>query len=81
MTTKDTKDVIAHVRAAVTFTRQAKHMGLRELFRECGVSIPTLSRIERGHSMDAETFLKLIEWLHNHKDAPPRGRTRKKAQP
>jgi len=81
MTTKEAKEVIAHVRATVTFARQAKHLGLRELFRACGVSIATLSRIERGHSMDAETFLKLIEWLHNHKDAPPRGRTRKQAQP
>lgn len=78
MTTEEAREVIGHVRAMVTFKRQAQHMGLRELFKECGVSIPTLSRIERGHSMDAETFLKLIEWLHNHKDAPPRGRGRAK---
>lgn len=74
MTTQEAREVLAHVRAMVTFKRQAQHMGLRELFKACGVSIATLSRIERGHSMDAETFLKLIEWLHNAKQHPPRKR-------
>ena len=74
MTTNEAVEVINHVRAMVTFKRKAQHLGLRELFKECGVSIATLSRIERGHSMDAETFLKLIEWLHNAKQEPPRKR-------
>lgn len=74
MTTKEAKEVIAHVRSVVTFKRKAQHMGLRELFKASGVSIATLSRIERGHSMDAETFLKLIEWLHDRKQEPPRRR-------
>ena len=74
MTNAECKEVISHVRAMVTFKRQAKHMSLRELFKQCGVSIATLSRIERGHSLDAETFLKLIEWLHGAVQTPPRRR-------
>lgn len=74
MTTREAKEVIAHVRGMVKFKRQAKHLGLRELFKECGVSIATLSRFERGHSLDAETFLKLIEWLTPTVQFPPRKR-------
>jgi len=74
MTTKEAREVIAHVRGVVKFKRQAKQVGLRELMRECGVSIATLSRFERGHSLDAETFLKLIEWLQPTVQSPPRKR-------
>ena len=74
MTTKECKEVLAHVRSMVKFKRQAQHLGLRELMQVCGASIGTLSRIERGHSMDAETFLKLIEWLTPTVQYPPRKR-------
>lgn len=36
---------------------------LRETAAECGVSAPTLSRIERGESPDLETFARLCRWL------------------
>ena len=77
MTTQEAREVVGHVRAMVTFKRHAQHLGLRELFQACGVSIATLSRIERGHSMDAETMLKLIEWLHGARQSPPRKRKQK----
>ena len=74
MTTQEAKQVIAHVRGVVKFKRQAQHLGLRDLMKACGVSIATLSRFERGHSLDAETFLKLIEWLQPTVQYPPRKR-------
>lgn len=74
MTTEECREVIAHVRALVKFKRQAQHLGLRELCDQCGVSIPTLSRFERGHSLDAETFLKLVEWLQPTVQTPARMR-------
>ncbi|MEX2158612.1 MAG: helix-turn-helix transcriptional regulator [Dehalococcoidia bacterium] len=37
--------------------------GLREVAREIGVSAATLSRVERGHLPDLETFGKICAWL------------------
>lgn len=37
--------------------------GVRELASETGLSAATLSRIERGHAMDATTLLALWTWL------------------
>lgn len=37
--------------------------GLRETAAEIGVSAATLSRIERGHMPDLDTFGKLCRWL------------------
>lgn len=44
--------------------RATKNYGVRELGREVGISAATLSRIERGHAMDADTLLKLWAWLN-----------------
>ena len=74
MTLEETKEVIAHVRSLVKFKRHANGLPLRALARQCGVSIATLSRFDRGHSLDAETFLLLVEWLQPTVQSPPRKR-------
>ena len=43
--------------------RAAASYGVRELAPEIGISIATLSRIERGHTPDADTLLKVWTWL------------------
>jgi len=37
--------------------------GIREVAHEIGVSPATLSRVERGHLPDLETFGKVCKWL------------------
>ena len=37
--------------------------GVREVAKEIGTSPATLSRVERGHLPDLETFGKLCRWL------------------
>jgi transcriptional regulator with XRE-family HTH domain len=37
--------------------------GVREVAREIGTSPATLSRVERGHLPDLETFGKICRWL------------------
>src|SRR5690349_16054276 len=37
--------------------------GIREVAKEIGVSPATLSRVERGHLPDLETFGKICKWL------------------
>ena len=44
--------------------RATKGFGVRELAAEAGLSAATVSRVERGHSMDADTLLKLWAWLN-----------------
>jgi transcriptional regulator with XRE-family HTH domain len=36
---------------------------LREVQQETGISAPTLSRVERGHRPDVETFGRLCRWM------------------
>lgn len=43
--------------------RATRNIGVRELSTECGVSAATISRIERGHAMDAATLIRLWTWL------------------
>lgn len=43
--------------------RVMKEMGFRELAEEVGVSAATLCRIESGKAMDADTLLKLLNWM------------------
>jgi transcriptional regulator with XRE-family HTH domain len=53
--------------------RASRQMGIRELGREVRLSAATLSRIERGHAMDADTLLKMWAWLNAEEPAalPP----------
>jgi len=37
--------------------------GVRETAKEIGISSATLSRVERGHHPDLETFKKICKWL------------------
>jgi transcriptional regulator with XRE-family HTH domain len=37
--------------------------GIREVAKEIGISPATLSRVERGHLPDLETFGKVCRWL------------------
>jgi transcriptional regulator with XRE-family HTH domain len=37
--------------------------GVRETAKEIGISSATLSRVERGHLPDLETFKKICKWL------------------
>lgn len=64
MTTREAKEVIATVRALVRFKRHAKKLRLRAVCKQSGVSIATLSRFDGGQSLNAETFLKLVDWLN-----------------
>jgi transcriptional regulator with XRE-family HTH domain len=43
--------------------RLLKELDLRTLGKEIGLSAPTLMRIEQGRSVDAETLLKILNWM------------------
>lgn len=49
-------------RLLVTYRAQ-RGIGIRELAKEVGVSSATLSRVERGHAMDATTLIQIWTWL------------------
>ena len=38
-------------------------IGLREIAKEIGVSLATISRIEKGKLPDVDTFIKICQWL------------------
>lgn len=44
--------------------RATRGIGVREMAAEIGLSAATVSRIERGHAMDADTLLKMWAWLN-----------------
>lgn len=50
--------------------RAARGLGVRELAPEIGTSAATLSRIERGHAMDATTMLRLMHWMNERDERP-----------
>lgn len=43
--------------------RVVNDLGARDVAKMLGVSAATVSRIERGETVDAKTMLKLICWL------------------
>ena len=43
--------------------RRNKRMSLRDLSAETGVSLNTLSRVERGHIPDLKNFQRIVDWL------------------
>ena len=45
--------------------RASQNCGVRALASTIGISAATLSRIERGHAMDADTLLKVWAWLNS----------------
>lgn len=48
---------------AMKFLRAASGIGVREQAKEIGISAATLSRIERGVSVDVATLVKLLTWM------------------
>jgi len=46
--------------------RQQRSKTLKEVFEETGISIPTLSRIERGdaNNIESKTLLTLGQWMN-----------------
>lgn len=49
--------------AMLVLYRAAQSWTVRDLAPQVGISFATLSRIERGHAMDADTMLKVWRWL------------------
>jgi transcriptional regulator with XRE-family HTH domain len=47
----------------LTLYRASRRWTTRDLAAAIGTSPATLSRIERGQTMDASTLLKLLDWL------------------
>jgi transcriptional regulator with XRE-family HTH domain len=43
--------------------RAENRYGIREAAKLIGVSSATLSRVERGEGMDAQTLAKLLNWI------------------
>jgi transcriptional regulator with XRE-family HTH domain len=52
-----------HLGAMLALYRAAHNWTVRDVAPRIGISIATLSRIERGHAMDADTMLKVWRWL------------------
>ncbi len=48
---------------ALRLYRTMKLLGVRDLAAQIGISAATISRIERGHAMDAQSLLAVINWL------------------
>lgn len=59
-----TKPRARHIGRLLVLHRASAQIGMRDLAAEMGLSIATLSRIERGHAMDADTLLKIWAWLN-----------------
>lgn len=49
--------------AVLRARRREKHLSLRDLHEITGVSVNTLSRVERGYIPDLKNFRRIIEWL------------------
>jgi transcriptional regulator with XRE-family HTH domain len=44
-------------------TRRKQHLSLRDLADLIGVSVNTLSRVERGQMPDLKNYQRIVEWL------------------
>ncbi|MDE2987128.1 MAG: helix-turn-helix transcriptional regulator [Chloroflexota bacterium] len=49
--------------AALRARRRQQRLSLRDLAAETGVSVNTLSRVERGHVPDLKNFHRIVDWL------------------
>lgn len=63
MSDQDVDQVIERLAGDVAATRAAVGLSLRQLAAGTGVSLATLSRIERGKTPDAATLIRLARWL------------------
>ena len=53
----------ADLGAVLKARRREKHLSLRDLHELTGVSVNTLSRVERGHVPYLNNFRRIIDWL------------------
>jgi transcriptional regulator with XRE-family HTH domain len=58
-----TQENIAQLGAMLKARRREKRLTLRDLADEIGVSLNTLSRVERGHLPDLKNFQRIVDWL------------------
>jgi transcriptional regulator with XRE-family HTH domain len=54
---------IATLGAILRARRREKHLSLRDLADQTGVSLNTLSRVENGHVPDLKNFQLILDWL------------------
>ena len=54
---------IEQLGALVAGRREKDGLNLREAAELAGVSFNTLSRVERGHTPDLNSFRKIVDWL------------------
>jgi len=54
---------MANLGAILRARRREKHLSLRDLADQTGVSLNTLSRVERGHVPDLKNFRLIVDWL------------------
>jgi transcriptional regulator with XRE-family HTH domain len=54
---------ISNLGAILKARRREKHLSLRDLADQTGVSLNTLSRVERGHVPDLKNFQLILAWL------------------
>lgn len=57
------EETLDTTRLAVALEMKRGRRGLRSVAQETGVAFATLSRIERGHAPDVQTFIRLCAWL------------------
>jgi len=58
-----TQQAISDLGAVLKARRRAKRLSLRDLSAQIGVSLNTLSRVERGHVPDLKNFRRIVDWL------------------
>jgi transcriptional regulator with XRE-family HTH domain len=68
----DTKELVQRIAAK----RRSRDLTLRDVAEETGVSVPTLSRVLRGHMPDRENLLRLARWVGMRIDPVPGRRER-----
>lgn len=54
---------ISALGAVLKARRREKRLSLRDLADQTGVSLNTLSRVERGHVPDLKNFQRIVDWL------------------
>lgn len=54
---------MTNVARLLRLDRNLRDIGVREAAKRIGISAATLSRIERGHAMDAVTLMRIFNWL------------------
>jgi transcriptional regulator with XRE-family HTH domain len=54
---------VANLGPILRARRREKHLSLRDLADQTGVSLNTLSRVERGHVPDLKNFRLILDWL------------------